>query len=209
MSSKRSNSTARPRGIRQREIGGRQTSSVILIVCEGEKTEPNYFKGFPVPKDIRQIYGIGMDPLRLVQEAVNLQRSYRREHGYDYGQVWCVFDRDEVSLERFRQALQLARTSNFQIAYSNPAFEIWYLLHFRCSDRPMTRQECCSELGVRLGSAYSKNQLMYSRLQATQPDAIACAKRLLATYDPPDPANDNPSTTVHLLVQELNKHARP
>jgi hypothetical protein len=38
---------------------------------------------------------------------------------------------------------------------------------------------------------------------------IVYATNLLATYDPSDPAHDNPSTTVHLLVQELNKHARP
>jgi hypothetical protein len=35
--------------------------------------------------------------------------------------------------------------------------------------------------------------------------AIQHAVKLLATYDPPNPANDNPATTLHLLVEELNK----
>jgi hypothetical protein len=34
---------------------------------------------------------------------------------------------------------------------------------------------------------------------------IGNAERLLAEYDPRDPERDNPSTTVHLLVRELNK----
>ena len=31
----------------QRQQENRQLVAYFLIVCEGEKTEPNYFKGFP------------------------------------------------------------------------------------------------------------------------------------------------------------------
>jgi leucyl-tRNA synthetase len=34
------------------------------------------------------------------------------------------------------------------------------------------------------------------------------AERLLAQYSPPNPAADNPSTTVHKLVEQLNRFAR-
>ena len=206
---RKSELASRWHGIKARKTGNKQPTPTILIVCEGEKTEPDYFEQFPVPKDVRKIFGLGMDPLRLVQEAKKLQRLFRKERGYDYGQVWCVFDRDEFSLERFNQALQLATASGFQVAYSNPAFEIWYLLHFGYSDRPMMRHACCSALSNRLGRPYEKTRSLYGQLQSAQAAAIGHATRLLSQYDPPDPANDNPSTTVHLLVQELNRHTRP
>lgn len=209
MAPRRSESGIRLRGAKGRTVGNRQPTPVILIVCEGEKTEPNYFGGFPVPKQIREIHGLGMDPLCLVQEARKLQQQYKRQNGFDYGQVWCVFDRDEFPLDRLRQALQLANANGFQIAYSNPSFELWYLLHFRYSDRPMTRYECCSELGDWLKSTYEKSQKLYMKIEANQADAIKHATRPLAQYAPPDPANDNPSTTVHLLVQEINRYVRP
>jgi hypothetical protein len=36
-----------------------------------------------------------------------------------------------------------------------------------------------------------------------QPKALTNAQRLLAQYDPPNPAADDPSTTVHELVEQL------
>lgn len=204
--SRRNDADLPQRGIKTRPTGNRVPAPVILIVCEGGKTEPGYFSDFPVPKAVREIYGVGMDPLRLVQEAKKRQRDYRQDHGYDYGQVWCVFDRDEFPLERFKQALHLARASGFHVAYSNPAFELWYLLHYGYSDRPMERHDCCSEFSVRLGCQYVKNQRYFRQLEPLQASAIRHAAKLLQQYDDPDPASDNPSTTVHLLVEALNLH---
>jgi hypothetical protein len=49
---------------------------------------------------------------------------------------------------------------------------------------------------------------MYAKLEDKQPQAIKHAKTLLASYDPHDPESDNPVTTVHLLVEELNQYIR-
>ncbi len=58
-----------------------------------------------------------------------------------------------------------------------------------------------------MGESYEKNSdHMYKKLQYKQSTAIKNAENLLKQYDPPNPVNDNPSTTVHLLVQELNKY---
>jgi hypothetical protein len=35
-------------GFTDREVGTRDPIPTFLIVCEGAKTEPNYFKSFPV-----------------------------------------------------------------------------------------------------------------------------------------------------------------
>jgi hypothetical protein len=40
-------------------------------------------------------------------------------------------------------------------------------------------------------------------------DIHSTTGRLYAQYSPWDPATADPSTTVHLLVEELNKHRRP
>jgi len=48
--------------------------------------------------------------------------------------------------------------------------------------------------------------LIYEKLLPYQEVAIRNAKRLLDSYSNIDPFNNSPSTTVHLLVEELNKY---
>jgi hypothetical protein len=56
------------------------------------------------------------------------------------------------------------------------------------------------------GRKYKKNsETIYDELIDKQANAIKNATNLLKLYKPCNPAKDNPSTTVHLLVQELNK----
>lgn len=58
------------RGSLQRVVNSRRVRERFLIVCEGEKTEPNYFTAFRVPKDVKvSIFGVGEDPLSLVKSA--------------------------------------------------------------------------------------------------------------------------------------------
>jgi len=198
-------------GYRDRRRPSRTLRQRFLIVCEGEKTEPNYFRSFDAPKEVvdLEILGLGLDPLHLVQEALDRQKQAAKG-GLPYDQVWCVFDRDNWTKQCFNQAVTLARNSKVNVAYSNEAFELWYLLHFDYHNSAITRDTYRTRLSAKLGFPYRKNHPdMYRVLQAHQEIAIRYASNLLAQYDPCDPANDNPSTTVHLLVQELNRHARP
>ena len=191
------------RGYKSRPVNTREPAPRILIVCEGERTEPAYFDGFRVPSVTIEITGLGKDPLTLVEEAI----TRRRKSQYD--QVWCVFDRDDVPLERFNQALQLAQQQKIKVAYSNQAFELWYLLHFHYCDTPQTRRDYSDSLSRQLGRAYHKNDAtLYRLLLPRQDQAIRHAERLLAQYNPPNPAVDDPVTTVHKLVQKLNRFAQ-
>jgi hypothetical protein len=171
----------------------------FLIVCEGAKTEPNYFRGFRVPGLVLEVEGAGDNTLGVVRRALELM-----EEGA-YEQVWCVFDRDSFPAGRFNEALTLATRSGIKVAYSNEAFELWYLLHFHYYNTGISRHDYIDRLSAVMGKKYEKgSRSIYMELLARQPHALKHATRLLAQYDPCAPERDNPSTTVHLLVQELN-----
>ena len=121
--------TAYSGGRRGRRPPNRRPRSRFLIVCEGERTEPNYFRGFRLSAKVADIRGLGANTVSLVRETIVL-----RDAG-DYDSVWCVFDRDSFPLQNFNRALQLAEQNGINVAYSNEAFEIWYLLHFHYTTR--------------------------------------------------------------------------
>ncbi len=190
-------------GYKHRNVDTRKIRERFLIVCEGKKTEPNYFKCFRVPTtrviDI-DVRGFGYNTVSLVKEAINL----KSQESYD--QVWCVFDRDSFPAEKFNEAISLAKRNSIEIAYSNEAFEIWYLLHFSYYKTAMTRSDYYDRLTRLLGKKYEKNQEdMYALLEPKQSSAIRNAKKLLSQYTPLNPERANPSTTVHLLVEQLNR----
>lgn len=193
-----------PTSARQRRIDQIAVIPRFLIVCEGTQTEPNYFKQFRVPKDVVEIEGIGYNTIRLVEYA--LERSLKAYPAYD--QVWCVFDRDDFPPAHFNQALALARQHGLHVAYSNEAFELWFLLHYDFHTSGITRAMYADKLSKRLGRPYRKNDRdLYAILEDRQSQAIQHAEALLQRGTG-DPANDNPSTTVHLLVRELREAAR-
>ncbi len=185
-----------------RQLDIREVKQRFLIVCEGKKTEPYYFKSFRVPKAVVSIEGAAGDPTRLVNSA------YKLANEDEYDQVWCVFDRDEGAwtAQNFNNALQNAKTYGFQVAYSNECFELWYILHFEFLNTGLPRSDYEDKLSELLGVKYRKNDsTIYQQLLAKQEIAIKYARKLLESYDPIDPERNNPSTTVHLLVEALNE----
>lgn len=146
-----------------------------------------------------------MNTLSLVKKTLEISQKARKS-GENYDQVWCVFDKDDNPLDHFKAACKLAEKKNIEIAYSNEAFELWYLLHFHYFNTGISREDYIKKLSLLLKSPYKKNSLgMYQELLDRQQTAIKNAEKLLKNYDPPNPGKDNPSTTVHRLVQKLNE----
>lgn len=129
----------------------RQAPANYLIVCEGKKTEPNYFNG--LKEKINQKYGnkvdvlipnidikgTGMNTTSLVkytQKTVNHANKV-------YGQVWVVFDKDDYNDEQFNSAID---NCNYNVAWSNPNFELWLLVHFKKISSYVSKDEVLQEL---------------------------------------------------------------
>lgn len=190
------NPTRRSRQHRKRRTRGREDRQRFLIVCEGQETEPQYFRRFRVPGHVQ---GFGISPSQLVNKALEMKTQDEYDH------VWCVFDRDNWGAGEFNGAIQRAVSQGIRVAYSNQAFELWYLLHFHFYQTPMPRKEYQGKLSQLLGYRYRKNATdLYDQLAAKQELAITHAEKLLAQYSLHNPANEDPSTTVHRLVIELN-----
>jgi len=129
----------------------RQAPANYLIVCEGKKTEPNYFNG--LKRKINEKYGnkvdvlipnievkgIGMNTTSLVkytQKTVNHANKV-------YGKVWVVFDKDDYNDEQFNSAIE---NCNYNVAWSNPNFELWLLSHFKKVNRCISKDDVLQEL---------------------------------------------------------------
>ena len=127
-----------------KELPGRKS---VLIVCEDEKNAPEYFRALCRELRISSATispASGSAPINVVDFAVD---KYGRDDGYD--QVFCVFDRDQH--ESYTRALQkIAALSGhaqqsvpISAGVAIPCFELWFLLHFERTMRPM---KTCGEV---------------------------------------------------------------
>lgn len=191
------------RGRLSRRIDTKEVKPRILVVCEGKKTEPNYFKGFKVSTVDLVIEPAGAVHVSVVERAIELVAQ-----DGDYEEVWCVFDRDKhitnpQDTALFNSALEKASASGVRVAYSNDAFELWYLLHFNYVDSQILRADYVAKLRDILGTYKKNDPNMYGKLEDKMETAIRNAKKLYDECDKTDPANADPSTTVFMLVERL------
>ena len=118
----------------------REPKRRILVVTEGEFTEPEYLKQLAIASrnpllEIIFAPESGNDPKSIVGIAKGLLRESKRaarNHEDDhlrFESVWCVFDVDDHL--RIPEAKEMALANGIELAISNPSFELWLLLHFR------------------------------------------------------------------------------
>lgn len=192
-----------------RRQGIRSVKQSFLIVCEGECTEPDYFKAFRMTAATVKAVGQAMNTISLVNKAISIREAEKKKRRV-YDQCWVVFDKDDFPASDFNQAILLAQRNGFRVAYSNQAFEYWFLLHFNLYQGPLHRNCYANMLTKLTGIPYSKNEgfgaTMYNRLVRLQPQAIRNAATVLANVSQGNPAMEESSTTVHYLVAELNKY---
>lgn len=190
----------------------------ILIVCEGTKTEPKYFEALAEKQrgvlvyDIDvQVKGIGRGTMSVVEKAIDLKNKNQ------YDRVWAVFDKDEFSARDFNEAIEKGESNGVEVAWSNEAFELWFLYHFHnvTTGVPRGCYEDKISAAVNASRKYKLKKTYKYRKNApdnyetvtrygSQDQAIKYAEKQHLAYKDTCYAEHNPCTTVYRLVRQLS-----
>jgi len=194
------------------------SGKTILIVTEGEKTEPDYLNGLRNhlklhTADIRVITSEGTDPLSVVDSAIifrdERKKLSRRGSGVPYDSAWAVFDTERAKTNpKLNAAIQKAKDNNISIAISNPCFEFWLLLHYEYTTAPFSS---CANIIRRIKDnhlpGYEKEKIPVNEFIARIPEATnragKCRQHVINAN-----TDGNPSTDMDLLVKEMNQATR-
>jgi len=146
----------------------------------------------------------GYVPKSLVNHARELVRRQRKGERDDrFDEIWCVFDRDEHP--GVSSAIQEARDLGVGVAFSNPCFELWLVLHVEDRSAYVSRREIqrrCRELGLIEGKWIPEDALR--KLRSDFQTAKGRAQRLDQMHERDgSPELSNPSATVWRLVDRL------
>ena len=198
--------------IERKASGRRKRNPVVYLICEGSETEIRYFKKFrsrecnidivPIPSQYKSA-----DKLMQKARATIGYSPYYPDEG---DMIWCVFDRDGNTNAMLSKAKQMAIKEGYQIAFSNPSFEVWFLLHFNNQTTPVENCEAVIKLLKKKGrlEQYEKNKEVYEQLKPLQEAAIDRAKKRVAALQAEHTeilsGESNPVTTVAELVEYLN-----
>ena len=197
-----------------RKIRGR-----ILIVCEGKETEPNYFSSFPQIDNVSVVTTGGKgSPSQVVKKALEL-RDKAKQSPYDA--VWAVFDKDNFT--DFKTAIDTAQGKQIGCAWSNEAFELWFICHFENPTSAISRNDYGSKIEAHVKQGAKKQKLsQYQKFSYQKNDenvrrtlldcggneenAIKWAEKQAQEQVQCHDKNwdkHNPCTMVYLLVKQL------
>lgn len=196
----------------------------FLIVTEGERTEPLYFRGMQrlikekvggmvdvIEVPFIDIHGEGCSTGKLIEVADQIVKEAK----IIYQNIWVVFDKDDF--KDFDQAIRTGINKGYKIAWSNQCFEYWIYLHFAYSVSALHRDDWSKKLDelfkqYHLGEGrYKKNYVDIYDLVDTYSGvatAISNAKRRMSSYDPErcKPSEFDPGTMVYKLVEDLKQY---
>ena len=193
----------------------------FLIVTEGKRTEPLYFKGMQkliktkiggmievIEAPHIDIHGEGCSTGKLIEITERIVKDAK----IIYQNVWVIFDKDDFNY--FDQAIKDGMAKGYKIAWSNQSFEYWLYLHFNYSDSALHREDW----NIKLDEIFKEYNLGNGTYQKNYEDiynmvniyggvntAIKNAKRRMADFEKEGrkPSEYNPGTTVYKLVEKL------
>ena len=196
-----------------RKKASRAGIPVVLILCEGRETEPNYIRGLCdaigvnhanvviIPGDERT------DAHGLVRKA---QRRFDRDRDYDAVYVVCDCAGEDLSEARALAAKPMRNTEgqfvSVTLIVSRPSIELWLLLHFEYLARPLTPAEATQLLRGQLTDYEKADRRIFAKVEGGLERAIANAERLRT--DLGQVGVESPGTDMPILVAAIKQLRR-
>ena len=218
-------------GLKKRDSGSLKIKPLVIISCEGTKTEPNYLR--TIINDLIKNGKIARgsivianhqhtDPLGVLNDLINYKDDYTL-----FENRWIVIDRDEVrsissnssghTEENFLSALEEAKKLNIQVAWSNPCFEIFIIEHYEYRDAGGDRKDIqkralellCKDGKIKTDASVEELKTiddLYNILLPRKETGFKNLKKLMIVQKGKSPVEANPDTRFHELIEVLESY---
>ncbi len=182
-----------------------------FIVTDAKETEKNYMFGLrnSIPSEVQgklAIKVIKAKTKNLVEEAMNLASLNPQ-----FGEIWIIFDRDQV--KDFDKIIHDASSEGINIGWTNPCIEEWFSAYFGTMPTYSGSVQCCDGFSQvferKTRQEYEKSDpKIYEKLKrfGNEKEAIQVANQKMREHvmnGKRRPSEQNPGTTIHLLISEI------
>jgi len=197
-----------------RQKAKRSPYESVQIICEGQ-TEYVYFK-FLInffrlnTANVSVVTGSGSAPVSIVEEGFDLAKNIP-----DIDRVVFVFDRDDH--ESYERAINMVNTHRagskdkskpkYEVITSTPCFEIWLLLHFKCTTKAYNKSGSKTAADILISdlrqhiASYQKTNVSHWIEQLIHRTEAAIKNAQLLQEHNKKTNSINPSTNVHVLIE--------
>lgn len=188
--------------LRERKCDTRKPRRRIVLSCEGNVTEIQYFRHFENMRD--DVYIKFLNNRRHKSAPVfvvdALKKYLIEEPLMGADEAWAVIDYDERPAQMIQSVIDALKDigKNVHLALSNPNFEFWLLLHFEDGTGVQTKKECNAKLAKYI-SNYDKSipEKVFAHIEKAIDRAEAIDKRSNTLWP------QKSGTTVYKLVKLL------
>ncbi|MGN1276213.1 MAG: RloB family protein [Floccifex sp.] len=203
---------------KKRGVATRKRKNIILLGSEGKnETERRYFNGFK-PKLNQYIImhagGNNTDPLGVINNTVDeidYQELDFEDGDLAYVLLDCDINKGVTNEKKLINALKKAEKNKIIPILSTPAFELWYLLHYRFTSKSFnSNQELISDL-IKYIPTYNKSSEVFHTLFPKTNDAITNAIKLTEYQEVNNSelsqlqkTNTNVYQLVEILMNDIN-----
>lgn len=182
-----------------------------FIATDTKETEQNYMYGLrdSIPQSMREnlvIKVVKAKTVDLVNTAISLAALNPQ-----YGEVWIVFDRDEVKC--FDEIIARTERTGIHVGWSNSCIEIWFHAYFGSMPSFQTSVSCCNGFEEcyrkHTGKKYVKSDSDIYHVLCSCGDedkSVRLAEQRLVEHirnGNMKPSEMIPCTAVHRLVDEI------
>lgn len=196
---------------KKRGTKNRKSKKVILVGLEGKNvTEKLYLNQFNrISSDYSIVFAPGnkTDPIGIINETIRAKKE--SDLDLKKGDICCCLLDTDVEAKKkdlFEIIKKKAEKSKIEVLFSNPTFEIWYILHFNYTTKVFESSNSVIEHLKNYIPEYKKNSNVSKVLLPKKENAISNSKRLERFHKDNgkiDVFDKNPYTDVYKLIEKL------
>lgn len=181
-------------------------ANLVVIASEDRYAVRQYFDFFESTRIQFRVLET-LDGKSAPLHVLNRISEYIVEFEFGDGDTfWVVCDSDHWvkpnHIQNLTHVLQQCRQKGFQVALSNPCFDLWLLLHFAAfpTEESLTCNEVASRLRAVVGD-YDKTKVY--NLQIDDEKVLAAVQRAADIHSSVEQIPRRLQTAVHLFIQSL------